>query len=53
MCAANRKAANILGWKPRVSFDEGLRRTIEWYRAFLAEFHDRDSALHRLARGDA
>ncbi len=25
------KAELILGWKPKVSFDEGLKRTIDWY----------------------
>jgi len=25
------KAEFILGWKPEISFDEGLKRTIEWY----------------------
>jgi UDP-glucose 4-epimerase len=28
-----RKAKEILGYEPIVSFEEGLRRTIEWYRA--------------------
>ena len=28
-----RKAKDILGYKPTVSFEEGLQRTIEWYRA--------------------
>jgi UDP-glucose 4-epimerase len=26
-------AAKVLGWKPTVAFDEGLRRTVEWFRA--------------------
>jgi nucleoside-diphosphate-sugar epimerase len=26
------KARNLLGYEPTVSFEEGLRRTIEWYR---------------------
>ncbi|HJQ36089.1 MAG TPA: GDP-mannose 4,6-dehydratase [Thermoanaerobaculia bacterium] len=29
------KARARLGWSPRFSFDEGLRQTIDWYRAFL------------------
>jgi nucleoside-diphosphate-sugar epimerase len=27
-----RKAKDILGYEPSVSFEEGLKRTIEWYR---------------------
>ncbi len=26
------KAERVLGWRARISFDEGLRRTVEWYR---------------------
>ena len=29
------KARAILGWEPLVTLDEGLRRTIAWYRDFL------------------
>jgi len=31
------KAKRILGYEPSVSFEEGLRRTVEWYRATRAE----------------
>ena len=29
------KARQLLGWQPRFSLDQGLMRTIEWYRDFL------------------
>jgi CDP-glucose 4,6-dehydratase len=29
------KARRFLGWRPLFTLDEGLRRTIEWYRTFL------------------
>jgi CDP-glucose 4,6-dehydratase len=29
------RARNELGWRPLFSLDEGLLRTIDWYRAFL------------------
>jgi CDP-glucose 4,6-dehydratase len=31
------KARKVLDWKPRFGMDEGLRRTIKWYREFLEE----------------
>jgi len=34
LCSA--KARSVLGWGPLVSLDEGLRRTISWYRDFLS-----------------
>ena len=30
------KARRLLGYEPRVSFDEGLKKTVEWYRAAQA-----------------
>ena len=29
------RAKELLGWEPRVAFDEGMRRTIAWFRAQL------------------
>lgn len=33
---SSERARHELAWKPRYDLDEGLRRTIAWYRAFLA-----------------
>lgn len=33
--ASNQKAKELIGWKPRVSLDEGLRLTIEWISSHL------------------
>jgi CDP-glucose 4,6-dehydratase len=30
-----KKARRVLGWRPLFTLDEGLRRTIKWYRTFL------------------
>ncbi len=31
-CLDTSRAAALLGWRARVGFEEGLKRTIEWYR---------------------
>jgi CDP-glucose 4,6-dehydratase len=30
------KARRLLGWRPIFSLDEGLKRTISWYKEFFA-----------------
>lgn len=32
---SNKKAENLLGWQSKVSFQEGIYRTIEWYKNYL------------------
>lgn len=31
------KARKVLGWKPRFELEEGLKRTVAWYQAYLKE----------------
>ncbi len=38
LVANPQKAQALLGWKPHVEFEEGLRRTIEWMRGSLSAF---------------
>lgn len=37
LCSNRSKAEKILGWEPEVSFEEGLNRTIQWYREKLSK----------------
>ena len=48
MCSDNNQAKRILNWTPKVSFDEGLKRTVEWYRSYIKCFYSKDSLLNRL-----
>lgn len=42
-------AAKILGWTPKIGFEEGLDRTLLWYREYVETWHRPDSALRRLS----
>jgi nucleoside-diphosphate-sugar epimerase len=42
--AGNERARNLMSWEPKVSFREGLARTIAWY----VKTHDRESTGERL-----
>jgi nucleoside-diphosphate-sugar epimerase len=48
MCAANSQAEELLGWKSKISFDEGLKRTVEWFKHYLAVFYDPSSQINQL-----
>jgi len=41
------KARKLLGWAPRYTMDEGLRRTVEWYRIYFGQ-----TGNHSLAECD-
>lgn len=45
------KANKLLGWGPKVSFEEGLDITIEWFRNYLKVYYDTDSPLVFLSKG--
>ena len=48
MCADNTRANCIAGWQPKVTFEEGLWRTIEWFRKYLDLFYNPSSHLNNL-----
>lgn len=50
MCADNAKAARLLDWTPAVSFEEGLKRTVAWFRDFVQVMYNPDSPLVGLGK---
>jgi NAD dependent epimerase/dehydratase len=40
LCADNTKSKKILGWKPKVSLEEGLRRTAEWLMKHKGQYRE-------------
>ena len=30
---SNRKAREVLGWAPRIGYDDGLAKTVQWLRS--------------------
>jgi nucleoside-diphosphate-sugar epimerase len=36
-CPDTTKASRLLGWEPRVPLDEGLSKTIQWYKSLLVQ----------------
>jgi len=41
-CLDTERAAKLLGWRAQVGFEEGLTRTIEWYRGNRGHRHSHD-----------
>ncbi|MBU2541451.1 MAG: GDP-mannose 4,6-dehydratase [Candidatus Omnitrophica bacterium] len=50
MAASNKKASKLLGWRQKISFEEGLLRTINWYQKFKYLFEDKNSPLFQLCQ---
>ena len=48
MQAENKFISNILGWKPAISFEEGLEISVDWYRKFLKLYFDKKSQFKNL-----
>ena len=50
MYADNAKAAQILGWTPKVFFEEGLKRTVDWFRRYIEVLGSPDSPVAMLSK---
>ena len=48
MCADYSRAKELLGWTPKVSFDDGLTQTVDWYKRYIESFYNKSSALNQL-----
>jgi UDP-glucose 4-epimerase len=45
---ANNKFITSQGWKPKIKFDEGLKKTIEWYKYFNQNYLSNKGAFKKL-----
>ncbi len=50
MYSDSTKAKEILGWTPKVSFDEGLKMTVEWFKKFYNVYYGDKSPLTDLGK---
>ncbi|MAG47187.1 hypothetical protein CL617_01155 [archaeon] len=49
MFCDNKIAKKTLGWEPKILFEEGLKKTIEWYKNYINLYYNKDSGLPRLS----
>ncbi len=45
---ANNKFITSKGWKPKISFDNGLNQTISWYKNFYKSYLNNKSTFYKL-----
>ncbi len=48
MQAENKFVTKSLGWKPSITFDAGLKNSVEWYKNFLKLYYDNQSSFKHL-----
>jgi UDP-glucose 4-epimerase len=48
MYSDSSKAKELLGWEPKVSFDDGLKKTIKWFRGYYEEFEKKNEGINKL-----
>ena len=48
MFADNQRAQDLLDWKPSVPFEEGLKKTILWFKKYLDVYYAPSSSLNQL-----
>ncbi len=47
MYSNSEKAKKLLGWEPKISFDEGLKKTIAWFKEYNKEFEEEDAPIKK------
>jgi len=48
MCADDKKALELFGWKAQISFEDGLSKTVDWFKEYVSVFYDKTSKLNLL-----
>jgi len=51
-CADISKARGLLGYNPQTSFEEGIRRTVQWYQEHYAQDMARGAPMHEIGPED-
>lgn len=48
MCSDYSRVSKLFQWEPRVSFEDGLRVTVEWFKKYVEVYYNKTSALNQL-----